>query len=222
MTLAFLIVLTQTSLRYQFSEKMNVAFEVRHTHKTLDGSEESTTIETWEYTLAEQLAGGAARLNLVRAKNGMIVDGQHYPIRAIPHKSKEDRSPRGDVRGREPTNTEEPSLELRMLRIGDVEYPAGELKQGTEWTRESQPTNDGLPAAKWSWNATVLKDGKLSGTFSFKEVGIDKPIEAEGKFTVSMSDGWPVEVAFKAINTHQLGDEEKLPTVYSYSLRRLG
>jgi hypothetical protein len=221
MTLAFLIVLTQSSLRYQFSENMNVAFEVRHTHKTLDGKEETTTIETWEYTFAESLAGGAARLNLVRAKNGMIVDGQHYPIRAIPHKSKEERSPRGDARGREPTNTEEPTLELRMLRIGDIEYPAGEMKVGTEWTRQSQPTNDGLPAAKWTWKATALKDGKLSGTFSFNETGADKPIEAEGKFTVSTKDGWPIELTFKALNTHQLGDEEKLPTIYSYSLKRL-
>ncbi len=220
MTLALALVLAQEPLRYNCGEKINYVFEARHTFRALDESEETTNIETWTFTFAEALTGGAAKLNVERSLNGVIVDGQHYPIKSRPHRGKEDRSPRGDVRNREPSNQIDPTFELRLLRIGDIEYPPTAVIKGTEWIRESKPTEDGLSAAQWTYKATEIKDGKLFGTFSFTEKDVQKPIQAEGSFVTSTRDGWPIEVTFKAINTHQIGDEEKLPTVYSFSLKR--
>ncbi len=220
MTYLIALVLAQEPLRYHYGEKMSFVYDVKQTHKTVDDSEESTTLEIWTFSFAEPLAGGAAKLNVEKVTTGMIVDGNRIEIRAIPHRSKQDHSPRGDVRNREPSNQIDPSFELRLLRIRDIEYPSTTLAAGTEWRRDSKPTNDGLSGALWIYKATDVKGGKLVGTFSCKEMEVQKPIQAEGTFCMSTKDGWPIELAFKAINTHQLGDEEKLPTVYSFSMKR--
>ena len=54
----------------------------------------------------------------------------------------------------------------------------------------------------------------------FAEEGIDKPIQAEGTFAVSVADGWPMEIAYKAVNTYQPGDEEKLAALFEFSMKR--
>jgi hypothetical protein len=219
-TLALALALLQDPLRYDCGEKINFVFEMRQTFKTVDEGEETTNIETWTFTFAEALAGGAAKLNVERALNGMIVDGQHYQIRAKPHRGTEYRSPRGDVRNRQPTSQIDPTFELRLLRIGDIEYPPIAVAKGTEWRRESKATDEGLPAAEWTYRATEIKDGRLSGTFTFTEVGVQRPLQAEGKFVASTRDGWPIELSLSAVNAYQIGDEEKLPCTYSFSLKR--
>jgi hypothetical protein len=218
-TTALALAILQHTVRYDLGEKASFVYDVQQKFKALDDSEETTTIEIWTFAFAERLAGGAAKLETTKVTTAMVVDGQRLEIRAVPHRGSELRSPRGDVRDREPSNQVEPNFELRLLRIADVEYPAELIVVGKEWRRESKPTNDGLPGATWVWKPTQVKDGRLTGTFSFVE-GIEKPIQAEGRFVLSLADGWPIELSFKAANTHQLGDEEKLPTVYSFSMKR--
>jgi hypothetical protein len=220
MTLALGLALLQQTVRYDLSERASFTYDVTQTFKTPDGSEETTTLEIWTYRFLEALNGGAAKLQLERATTAMVVDGRRIEIRSMPQRGTELRSPRGDVRERQPASQIEPAFELRLARIGDIEFPSTPLRAGTTWERESKPTDDGLPAAKWSWTADELRGGRISGTFRFSESGVDPAIQAEGKFVSSLADGWPFELTFKAVNTHQLGDEERLPTVYSFTMKR--
>lgn len=221
MTLLFALALTQQTVRYDLTLSRTFTYEVVQTFRTVEGEEETTTRESWTYTPVEALAGGAARLETVKATTGLVVDGREIAVRAVPHKGSEKRSPRGASHDREPASQIEPSFELRLLRIGDIEFPSGTVTVGQSWVRESQPTDDGMPAARWEWTPKESRQGRLSGTFTFVEKGTERPIQAEGSFVVSLSDGWPVSLSFKAVNTHQLGDEEKLPCVYSFSMKRV-
>ncbi|MCH7945436.1 MAG: hypothetical protein IIC73_05395 [Armatimonadetes bacterium] len=85
---------------------------------------------------------------------------------------------------------------------------------------QSREQGGGLPPANWTWTLDSMADGKAVGRFSFQESETQSPIRAEGKFVASIKDGWPLELSFKAINTYQPGDEERLPSVYEFSMKR--
>ena len=200
--------------------KTVVAYDVRTSFKTLDGTEEAIFFERWEYSVQELLNGGAVKLKVEKTLTKMSVDGTVTILHPETTVTSEERSPRGQVRDRKPSDDLSSAYELRLLRIGDIVYPPVLAAADSAWTETSAPTNDGLPAATWKWTSEKSENGVLKGTFTFLEAGIEKPIQAEGTFSVSLTDGWPVEIAFKAINTYQPGDEEKLPTVYEFSMKR--
>lgn len=205
-------------VRYDFSRP--VSFEVKQTFRSVEGEEETVYQETLTVAQLEELAGGAAKVKIERTLTGMSVDGLKLAVDPSTTTTIESRSPRGEVRDRLPTQQLDQLLELRLMRIGEPLYPPTKIELGVVWQVTAKPTEDGLPGATWQWTFQKLEGSDLSGKFSFEESDIDLPIRAEGEFTVSIKDGWPKELRFKAINTHLLGDEDRVPTVYAFELKR--
>ncbi len=205
-------------LRFDFSKP--VAFEVRKTFKAVEGGEETIFVYNEKIEKQADLAGGAAKIKYDRTLIDMHIDGVAIRIRPTTTTTTENRSPRGEVRERTPVEQLDQLLELRLMRIGEILFPPGKIEFGTTWEVEAKATEEGMPAAKWQWKFEKFENGQVSGTFAFAESGIEQPIQASGKFAFAIADGWPTELAFKAINTHLLGDEERVPTYYLYSLKR--
>jgi hypothetical protein len=210
----------EATLRFKYDAKSPVVYDVRRTFKAPNGDEELTYVETWTFSVHEPLTGGAAKLKVERTLLAMVVDGLTIKLDPSSNTSIEDHSPRGDVRNRVPTNQIEPVFELRLLRIGDVLYPPTAVSAGAKWEVVAKATETGIPAAKWLWSFDEFAEGKTKGTFTFAEQEVELPVQAEGKFAFSLEDGWPADLSFIAINTHKLGDEEKLPMVYTFSMKR--
>lgn len=219
------LALLQVVLRFQYPTDLAVAYDVRQSWITTDGEEETVYIEHWSYTVQEKLAGGAARLKLERTAVGMEIDGTKIKISSgsgadATSEFVEDHSPRGDVKRKTPARID-PMMALRLDRIGDLYYPVAAPNIGVAWSREqSREDGEGLPPANWTWVIDSMADGKAVGRFSFQESETNSPIQAEGKFVASIKEGWPIELSFKAINTYQPGDEERLPSVYEFSMKR--
>ena len=219
------LALMQVVLRFQYPTDLAVTYDVRQSWATTDGEEETVYIERWTYTVSEQLAGGAARLKLVRTALEMVIDGTRIVIDGGPgadtsNEFVEDHSPRGEVKRKTPAPID-PTMVLRMDRIADLYYPVAGSNIGAVWSRDqSREDSAGLPPAKWTWVIDSIADDKAVGRFSFQESQTQSPIRAEGKFVASTKDGWPLELSFKATGTYQPGDEERLPTVYEFSLKR--
>jgi hypothetical protein len=218
--IAALGVQQETTLRYVFAKDQPVAFDVRRSFRELVDGYETAYIEEWKFTPQEMLAGGAAVIKVERSTNAIEVDGKVHKLTPTTHTETEKRSPRGDVRDRMPSHMVEPLFELRLRRIADFNFPTGPIKPGTKWQVDAAATEDGFPAATWVWSFDEIKDGQVKGIFTFAEKGIEQPIEATGNFTLSTKDGWPTELILKAINTHQPGDEERIPTLYTFSMKR--
>ncbi|MCH8977890.1 MAG: hypothetical protein IH945_01430 [Armatimonadetes bacterium] len=215
------LALMQVVLRFQYPTDLAVTYDVRQSWATTDGEEETVYVERWAYTVSEQLAGGAARLKLVRTAVEMEIDGTKIVIDGGPgadtsNEFVEDHSPRGDVMRKTPPLID-PTMTMRLDRIADLFYPVEPVEIGVTWTRSQA---GGLPLANWTWIVDSMDDGKAVGRFSFQESQTNSPIQAEGKFVASIKDGWPVELSFKALNTYQPGDEERLPSVYEFSMKR--
>lgn len=209
-----------SQLRFTFSQEKPLKFDVRRSFKEIEGDYETAYLETWTVTTQELLNGGAAVLKFERTLRSMEVDGKVVKLTPSTQTDTEKRSPRGDVRDRKPTNQLDPLFELRLRRIGDVNYPPQRVGSNQTWKVEAAATEDGFPAATWVWNFETVEHGKVEGIFTFEEQGIENPIKAEGNFTFDATDGWPIEMVYKAINTYLLGDEEKIPTLYTFSIKR--
>jgi len=218
--LTLALVIAQSQMRIVMDAQTVVAFDVRQVYKTLDGIETTEFVEQWRYSVTETLNGGAAKLKVERTLTKMIVDGTAIIMKPETSETTEDRSPAGDVRNRKPVETLDSVYELRLLRIADVSYPGVAVGAGSAWQKAFEATDYGVPAGTATWLVESEADGMLKGTFTYAEKDVPSPITAEGTFTVSRKDGWPQELAFKAINTYQPGDEEKLPTVFEFSLKR--
>lgn len=215
------LVLLQHLLRYQYTESTVVEYDVRQSWETMDYEEMSVYIEKWKYSVTKMLNGGSSQMSVERLLVGMEIDDEPIKIsEGSPTVSDEDHSTRGDVKRK----TRLPGatlMSMRLARIGDLFYPVQEVSVGGSWQREqSTDESGGLPPAKWTWTLDEVKEGKASGRFSFIESWIESPVQAEGKFVISLKDGWPLELSFKAINTYQSGDEERLPTIYEFSMKR--
>lgn len=218
------LALMQAVLRFQYPADMSISYDVRQSWATTDGEEETVYTERWTYTVKEQLAGGAARIVLSRTAVEMEIDGTKIPISndngSATSEFIEERSPRGDVK-RKTRAPIDPTMTLRLDRIADLFYPAAAQSIGVTWSRsQSREDSAGLPPAKWTWVVDSISDGKAVGRFSLEESETGSPIRATGKFVASQRDGWPIELSFKADNTHQPGDEERLPSVYEFSMKR--
>lgn len=215
------LALLQVVLRFQYPTDLAVAYDVRQSWATLDGEEKTVYVERWAYTVQEKLAGGAARLKLERTAVEMEVDGTKINISSgsgadATSEFVEDRSPRGDVKRKTPALVD-PTMALRLDRIADIYYPVEAVEIGVKWGRARADVH---PTRIWTWIVDSMGDGKAVGRFTFNEDWTNSPIWAEGKFIVSTKDGWPIELSFKANNTYQPGDEERLPTVYEFSMKR--
>lgn len=215
------LLLLQHVLRFQYTDKTVVEFDVQQSWETTDYAEMTVYKERWKFTVSEMLAGGSARMSLEQMLVGMEIDDEPIKIGDSPPSiSVEDRSTRGDVR-RKTVPSVEPMMTLRLARVSDIFYPVAAVDAGSKWQRVQKPEEgSGLPTATWNWTLDSVKDGKATGRISFAESRIENPVQAEGKFVISLKDGWPLELSFKAVNTYQPGDEERLPTVYEFSMKR--